>query len=66
MRFSKVIDADVDLSGPLSGNFFGPGNAFLKAPGFLQIFSGIFSGFVARTVARALIFPPVVGVKIAD
>ena len=55
VRFSKVslIYGPGNLSGPLSGNFIGPGNAFLKAPGLLPIFLGIFSGFVAPTVARA-------------
>ena len=68
VRFSKVplIYGPGNLSGPLPGNFIGPGNAFLKAPGFPPIFSGIFSGFVARAVARASIFQPVIGVKIED
>ena len=68
VRFSKVplIYGPGNLTGTLPGDFIGPGNAFLKAPGFLPIFSGIFSGFVAWAVARASIFQPVIGVKIED
>ena len=68
MCFSKVplIYGPGNLTGTLPGNFIGTGNAFLKAPGFLPIFSGIFSGFVAQTVARAKVFQPVIGVKVAD
>ena len=54
-----------NFSGLFSGAFLGFRKAFLKAPDFLPRFSGMFSGNVTQGIARASIFQPVIGSKIA-
>ena len=54
-----------NFSGLFSGAFLGFQKAFLKAPDFLPRFSGMFSGNVTQGIARASIFQPVIGSKIA-
>ena len=54
-----------NFSGLFSGAFLGFRKAFLKAPEFLPRFSGLFSGNVTQGRARASIFQPMIGSKIA-
>ena len=62
---SRKLLVPENFSGRFSGAFLGFRKAFLKAPDFLPRFSGMFSGNVTQGIARASIFQPVIGSKIA-
>ena len=63
-RKSRKLFGPENFLGLFSGALLRFRKVFLKAPNFRPIFSGIFSGFVAREVAQAEIFQPVISVKL--